>query len=106
MAQSTINLKKGDTLFFYAELADATGAPIILTIDNIKSQVRRKNGILIDTLTVELTDIPGRYLLKSIDTTDYPVEQLELGIKINEDGILLSTETVALVVSKEVTAWA
>ena len=100
-----INLKKGDTLFFYAELEDALGDPIVLTVDNIQSQVRKRNGILVDSLTVETTATAGRYLLKSTDTTDYPTEELDLDIKINDNGVFLSTETIVLSVSREVTEW-
>jgi hypothetical protein len=105
LAQSTLNLKRGDTLFFYAELADASGDPIVLTIPNIKSQVRQRNGVLVDTLTVETTATAGRYLLKSTDTADYPLETLDLDIKINDDSVILSTETILLSVSREVTEW-
>lgn len=105
MAQSTLNLKRGDTLFFYAELADATGSPIVLTIENIKSQIRHKNGTLVDTLTIETTATAGRYLLKSTDTTEYPIDTLDLDIKINNNGVFLSTDTMSLLVSREVTEW-
>lgn len=99
------NLKKGDTFSFYVDLVNANGQPLVLTIDKIKSQVRRQNLALVDELVIETTPTSGRYFIKSNDTSAYPEGSLYTDIKINDNGIILSTETVEINVIRSVTSW-
>lgn len=100
-----LNLKKGDTFSFYVDLVNASNQPLVLPVDKIKSQVRRQNLALVDTLVIETTATEGRYFIKSNDTSIYPEGLLYTDIKINDNGIILSTETVEINVIRSVTSW-
>ena len=102
----TMNLKRGDSFYFSIDLTNELDQPLDLPLDDIKSQVRRGNDELVDTLTIEkdLVEV-GRYNIRSLDTTSYPVETLFLDIKIRDNDLVTSTKTTKLVVEKDVTKW-
>jgi len=101
-----LKLKRGDTFFFYMDLALANGDPLIVTIDKLKCQIREINDTLVDTMDVQTTQTSGRYLFtaSSEKTLSYPIKDLQLDVKIN-DGIVTSTPTVLVEVDKDVTKW-
>ena len=105
---NTLNLKRGDTFFFYMDMKLADGVtPLILPVENFKCQIRRVNDELVDTLLVETTDTDGRYLFTALaeDTLNYPLQDLQMDVKIDDGGIVTSTQTITVAVDKDVTKW-
>ena len=100
-----MTFKRGDTFSYFIDLTDAENSPLVLQVEDIKCQIRTKSGSLIDTLIIETTATNGKYLVSASDTTFYPVGTQEMDLKINENGIVASTETIEVVVEKDVTKW-
>jgi hypothetical protein len=100
-----MNFKRGDTFSYFIELTDADNLPLVLPVEDIKCQIRTKSGSLIDSLIIETTATNGKYLVSASNTTHYPVGNQEMDLKINENGVFTSTETVEVVVEKDVTRW-
>ena len=96
-----ITFKRGDTFERYLDFADAAGDAVIP--DAIESEVRTKEGKLIDTMNIDTTDTPGRYHMYSYDTSEYPFGTLEMDIEITIDGKRKSSETYNIVVVRDVT---
>ena len=70
----------------------------------IKSQIRDQHERLISSLVISNTEIPGEYLFSATDTSDWPTDQsLYLDIQYSENGVTISSETIRLAVSKDVT---
>jgi len=107
MAIATLNVKRGDSFFFQVDMAKADGSPLIVTVDNIISQIKRTNDILIDTLLVETTATPGRYKFSTTPakTATYPIRELILDIRVRDGLEIISTSTIELMVEKEVSSW-
>lgn len=100
-----MNFKRGDSFSYYIELTDAENLPLILDVSNIKSQIRNQSNILIDTLTIETTATNGKYLISALDTSQYPIGLAYMDLKIRENGVFTSTETIEVTVEKDVTRW-
>ena len=102
----SLSLKRGDTFFFYMDLALADNTPLVVTVDKLKCQIREVNNELVDTMVIETTSTDGRYLFTADaeNTLTYPLNTLYLDVKIN-DGIVTSTPTIPVEVDKDVTKW-
>lgn len=98
-----MKFKRGDTFAFSMYLRDDNGEAVVVTVDNIKCQVRTISGDLVDTLTTEATDNPGEYLFKSPSTNDYPLGKLEMDVRVIKDDIVGSTPTIVLDIERDVT---
>lgn len=103
-----LEIKRGDTFAFYANMTDGTGAALVTDVANISSQVRDTLYKLIAELTVATTETPGRYLFTAPPTDDWPAEirgwaTLYMDIQLNIGGQVSSSETVEIRVKKDVT---
>lgn len=95
--------KRGDTFALYVDMSDVDGQPLVYDISKIKSQVRTRNNQLITELAVSTTETPGTYLIQAASTDDWAIGDLYMDIEINDDGIVTSTETIAIPVVRDVT---
>jgi len=101
--QSLGEQKRGDYFAFYADLTDASLAPIVLSADLISSQIRDRVGTLIDDLEISTDSVPGRYLIEKGDTKSWPIGDLEIDIEMLIDGKPLSTPTFTVKIVRDVT---
>ncbi len=102
----TLEHKRGDTFRFSAVLRETkTGPAMDLTGWTIASMVRDADSVLIDTLTVTVTDAAaGEYSLLVEDTSAWPVGQAYWDIQYTDDGdVIRSTETIRLNIIEDVT---
>jgi len=103
-----ITIKRGDTFAFYANITDDLGQPLITNVANLKSQIRDRNYVLVETLTIATTEIEGQYLFTAPNTDDwlvigYDSRDLIMDIEINIEGVITSSETIGIRVTKDVT---
>ena len=103
-----LEIKRGDTFAFYANMTDELGQPLVTDIANITSQIRDSAYQLICDLTVAVTETPGRYLFTVLSTDEWPSEiwgsvKLLMDIQINVGGQINSSDTVPIYVTKDVT---
>ena len=97
-------LKKGDTLAFIATLTDQENKPIIGIADNLKADVKTINDLKIAEFVITENDtIGGNYLFEIMDTTKFPVDILYTDIQYSNNGIVTSSETMTIQVTKDVT---
>lgn len=100
-----MSFKRGDSFSFCIDLTDAENLPLVLNVSDIKCQIRNQTNLLIDTLIVETTTVDGTYLVSAMDTAYYPVGVAYMDLKIRENGVIASTETIEVTVEKDVTQW-
>ena len=103
-----LEIKRGDTFAFYANMTDETGAALVTDPLNITSQIRDTAYQLVSELTVAGTEIPGRYLFTATSTDTWPTEiwgsvKLLMDIQISISGVITSSDTVEIAVIKDVT---
>ena len=100
-----MKIKRGDTLRFIARLKDPQGNPVVVDTSNMKCQIRTRNDILTDTVTITETDSAGEYLIASepLYTSKYPITELYSDIQISDNGIVVSTATFLINVEKDIT---
>ena len=100
-----IEIKRGDTFVFYTTLTDENEDPIILNPStDMRCQVRRQNSNkLVDELTIETTNVDGRYKFESPDTSDYPIEVLVSDIRFDIADVVKTSDTFQINVVREVT---
>lgn len=102
-------LKRGDTFAFIMKLRDENGAPLVMDVANMKSQIRTTSDSLITDLTiVAQEDAPGHYYVSAEDTNDWPLTgsgtaPLVMDVEFDLGGIIRSSETVKIQVRKDVT---
>lgn len=99
-------LKRGDTFAMYINLTDSSGEeeiPLIVSVENIKCQVRTEYDKLVQTLDVEETETPGKYIIKSDDTQNWPIGDLLSDIQITINNITSSSDTFIIPLVKDVT---
>lgn len=96
-----MKLKRGDTLAFYANFKDAEGKAV--AYDNIHSQIRRTNGLLLANLTITPTETVGRYLFNAGATDTFPlgVHECDIQVKVNEK--IVSTDTFNIEIIRDIT---
>ena len=103
-----INIKRGDTFAFYANITDELGQPLITDIANLKSQIRDRNYVLVETLAIATTEIEGQYLFTAADTNTWFVQRygsrsLIMDIEMSTGGVISSSDTIDIEVTKDVT---
>jgi hypothetical protein len=99
-----IQFKRGDTFAFYVKLKDENDVPIILDVEDIACQIRQKaNKKLVDTFTIEATDVDGQYKFSVEDTSRYPITTLESDIEFTIDGDTKSSDTFQIKVIEDIT---
>jgi len=103
-----LKIKRGDTFAFYANITDELGEPLVTDIINLKSQIRDKGNVLVEELTIATTEIEGQYLFTALNTVDwlalgYNGRNLMMDIEMNIGGIITSSETIEIEVTKDVT---
>lgn len=103
-----IPIKRGDT-FDYTATVLGDGVPIVggIAAWGIRSQIRTKAGALVDTLICTITDsVAGTFTIveSAADVTlTWPTVTLEMDIEYTIDGTIVSTETIEVEVTKDVT---
>ena len=103
-----ITIKRGDTFAFYANMTEELGQPLITDIANLRSQIRDKKHTLIEELTIASTGTAGQYLFTATDTNvwlpqGYSIRNLIMDIEMNTGGIISSSDTINIEVTKDVT---
>ena len=103
-----IKIKRGDTFAFYANIKDELGLPLVTDILNLKSQIRDKNDSLIEELVISTTGIEGQYLFVGTNTKlwikdGYNSENLIMDIEMTTGGIVSSSDTINIEITKDVT---
>lgn len=98
------DFKRGDTFVFTAHLTDPDNTPLVLTAEQVRSQIRDRFGKLYGTLVVVAVDgVPGSFTLSTPNTVDWPCETLYLDIEMDLDGQIVSSPTAKVNVVKDVT---
>lgn len=95
--------KRGDTFALNADIEVADGSPLELPASHIRSQIRTRNDILVETLRVDETDTPGRYTIMAHDTTNWPIGTLEMDIEIDNGAAIISSPTIYVPVERDIT---
>ena len=103
-----IKIKRGDTFAFYANITDELGEPLITNIANLKSQIRDRKHVLVEDLTISTTITEGQYLFTATDTNvwlpqGHTSRNLIMDIEMNIGGIISSSDTIDIEVTKDVT---
>lgn len=100
-----VTLKRGDSFSFTAKFTDASGVVMTGIADSLRCQIRDKVDTLIDELIITETDTPGKYLFKSLGTTQYPIRTLYFDIQYNDliTGIITSTPMYEISVRRDIT---
>ena len=96
-------VKRGDTFSIYVDLYDANNAPLIVTTNQIRCEIRSDYDKLVDTLAVAMTATPGRYELTSADTSNWMVGDLYSDIEITIGAVTKSSDSFIIPVVKDVT---
>lgn len=101
----TIKHKRGDTFRFMANITGDDGESIARLAAKMKSQIRNAYGELRANLIIEESPTtPGTYFFtadRSTDGWDDPV--LYMDIQITDYGVVKSSETIQIIVKKDVT---
>lgn len=103
---ATLSIKQGATLQLLLAVQNDDGTPFDLTSVVVTSQLRAAFGVLIDTLNVTPTAIPGQLAVKE-DTALWPIGRLLCDLKfttIATPAIILKSDTFAIDVLLAVTA--
>jgi hypothetical protein len=102
---ANLYVKKGATLQLIIAAANDDGSPVDLTTITTTSEVRTREGRLIDTLTLTPTSgIAGQYTVAQA-TTKWPHGELVCDFKMiqNSSSIVLKSQTVTIEVLPAVT---
>ena len=74
-----LEIKRGDTFSFYANISDEAGDPLVTDAANITSQIRDTMYQLVANLTVAATATPGKYLFTAATTADRRSNRMAAG---------------------------
>lgn len=99
-------LKRGDTFAMYINMTDSSSeepVPLVVPVVNIKCQVRTEYDRLVQDLDVLDTDTPGKYIIQSDDTQNWPIGDLYSDIQITVNDIVSSSDTFIIPIVKDVT---
>ena len=103
---TSIQHKRGDTFLFSAVLRESKTGPVTdLTNWEIASMIRDADDVLIDEVTVTVTNAAnGAYTLRVDETTAWPVGAAYWDIQYTDDsGIIRSTETIPVQIIEDIT---
>lgn len=93
---ASIKVKRGDTFSYTAKWVGAN-------VSELKSQVRTVGGILVSDVVITASGEADTFLLKVADTTKWPVGDLVTDIERRTAGNVLSSDTIYIKVTKDVT---
>ena len=96
-------IKPGETFAMYITIEKEDGTPITDMADRLKMQVRTSIDELISDVSISETQTPGQYLLEVNDTKKWPEGVLYTDILIRNEGRVKISETLKIIVTKEVT---
>ena len=99
-----VSIKQGATFGFTGVATDSTNA-VDLTGYTLKSQVRDRDGGLVDTLSTTIVSaVNGTFtVVASTGTLAYPIGTLELDIRLTHSTAVEFSETILLNVTPSVT---
>lgn len=100
----TVTIKQGASFSFTGTATDGA-QPVDLTGYTLKSQVRDRNGTLVDTLGVTINNaVAGVFTVTATTgTLLYPIGTMELDIRLTHTPLVEYSETVLLEVRPSVT---
>ena len=98
-------MKRGDTFAFQMTLQNTDLSPITGASAKLKSQVRDDNETLWADLVVSETSTPGTYLFVADAeiTKNWPLVTMYTDIEYTDNEITTSSETLSVVICKDVT---
>ena len=95
--------KRGDTFAFISKMTDLAGLPVTGVAANLKAEVRTNAGVKLSDCVITETDTLGSYLFKVSDTTKWPVTTIFTDIQYTGNGVVTSSNTIAIPVEKDIT---
>lgn len=101
--QTLTTIKPGETFAIPAQIETDDGTPITGAADKFKCQIRNTLNKLIADVEISETDEPGQYIFKVANTENWPVGTLLTDILYNDGGKIQISETLKIIVVKEVT---
>lgn len=110
MTATISSFKRGDT-FILGCTYKVNERPMAITTQTFKSQLRRHDGSLVATLVCTIdpdqTRNPGKFYLapadQSVTKTWNAPDMLITDIKINDDGVITSTENILIKIDSDQT---
>lgn len=93
---ASIKVKRGDTFSYTAKWVGAK-------VTELKSQVRTVGGILVSDVVITASGEADTFLLKVLDTKKWPVGDLVTDIERTSSSGVLSSDTIYIKVTKDVT---
>jgi len=103
-----IEFKRGESFTFDLQITDESDEPMVLTGYELSSQLRDQYNQLITDL--ELTEIDSttvalEFLEEDVygDTNDWPLGPCFMDIDINDNGRVVSTDTILVSIVKDYT---
>ena len=102
MSISTPEMKRGESFSYEAEVKAQDGSLIDLSIDDIRSEVRNKIGVLLGECVVEKIST-GKFRFTIDDTNSWPIGQVEFDFDITIDGKIISSPTFTKNIIKDIT---
>jgi len=100
-----MQIKRGDTFTFIVRRVDDLGNPLTGQASNLRSQIRKNDGVLLGEFIIEETVTLGDYKF-NIDasiTKDFPIGNLYFDIEYTLEGVVTSSNTVTFKVEGDVT---
>lgn len=102
-----INIKRGDTFWFSIKatlIVNDVQVPQSGLANNFKCMIRDDSETLLGTMVITESDTAGTYIFRCESTSDWPEGTIYFDIQYtDENNIIESTETVDVVVTKDVT---
>lgn len=95
-------VKRGQSFEAYVDYDDS-GTPLTFPASELRSSVRTIAGELLSDLTITSTATPGRYMLRQLDTTHWPVGEVLCDVKRLTGGVSLYTQTFVIPVFRRIT---
>ena len=98
---TTPDMKRGDAFTYEATIL-VDGQLTDIPIEDIRSQVRTKTGILVGECSVERIST-GKYKFFVMDTNTWPIGIIEFDFEMVVNGIAQSSPTYSKTVVKDIT---
>ena len=95
--------KRGDSFVLTIELTKEDGSVIDLPMQDLKSEIRAKNNRLISEVEILQTYTPGSYILQVLDTSEWPLGEIYMDVKMREENVKTSTDTLIIPVVRDIT---
>ncbi|MBP2028689.1 hypothetical protein J2Z35_002519 [Acetoanaerobium pronyense] len=100
-----LSIKQGDTFAFKAEMKNEDETPMTGIAYKLKSQIRDIKNTLYAELQITETDDIGTYIFKADAeiTKSWPVTKLYCDIQYKDADVVSSSETIEIMVERDVT---